>query len=121
MTFWIKTIVEISSGIRIRSQLNNSFQFITNPSSQVRLSRLMYTYQYPTYLHQFNNEEAILRYENKINRAIENILGEQPTNLPLPPNKLFQDSGPSMPQINQTATVETKVPKSQEIATGIFR
>ena len=80
----------------------------------------MYTYQFPTYLHQFNNEEAILRYENKINRAIENILGEQPTNLPLPPNKPYQSSGPSIPPINQSSTSETKVPKHQEIATGIF-
>ena len=70
----------------------------------------MYTFQFPTYLQQFNTKEAILRYENKINRAIETILGEQPTNLPLQPNKPYQDRGPSMPQINQSLTSETKVP-----------
>lgn len=58
--FWI------SSGIRIRSQMDFSLKFITHPSTQIRISRLLYTYQFPTYLQQFNTKNDILMYKNDI-------------------------------------------------------
>ena len=50
-------------------------------------------YQFPTYLQQFDNKRDILEYENKINREIEAILGDQPSYPPLPSSNSYQGDG----------------------------
>ena len=71
-------------------------------------------------MQQFDDIRGILEYENKINMEIKVILGDEPSCPPNQPSNLYQRNGPSVPQIKHPSTIETKVPQTQEIATGIF-